>query len=154
MRRDLDRERQSESCLTALLESAVVCQRLARYQESDLAKLDDAGRERHAIEFGKRLYRTKISFKILTLPYIKIAATRNRDFGSLVPAALDIGLDTGCMILGPGPYTIKKPNAADIFHLLLAKHNKCDTVITFDKAMKKMQGHELVDGLEIEVLPT
>ena len=40
----------------------------------------------------------------------------------------------------------------DIFHILLAKKLRCDKLLTFDQGFEEMNGHKLVNPLEIKVI--
>lgn len=135
-----------------LIEFSGVCQKTATYHQK-IESVPEKSREKFILEEGLKLFNTSVS-SILSMPYVQIIEMKNLDLQKVLCDALKIMNETVGIVSiqktrGPHKFKFERAYTADLLHVLLAKHLKCDEFYTFDQGIKKLEGHPNIESLQI-----
>lgn len=87
---------------------------------------------------------------LLAMPYIKLESTMNLTFQDIIFDALKVMKETsGRLVYRSKSVEFTRAYMADILHVLLARHVKCDEFHTFDKGIKKLETHPKILPMQI-----
>lgn len=137
------------------VEFAGICQKVETYNTEKMLSLTEKEQEMHTLQEGVKTYKNTIP-KILSLPHTKIVNGGNLNFKDVLVDAIQIMNETVGSVHPTGTrgskfrFEFERAYTADLLHLLFAKYEKCEEFYTFDKNIKKIECHPLIEPLEIK----